>query len=371
MKTKLKVPFIDFKGQYASVRGPLLKAVGRVFDSQQFILKSEVAALESEVAHKAGAKHAIGVASGSDALYLSLLAFGIGPGDEVLTVPFTFFATAGAIHRTGAKPVLVDIDSKTFNIDPSLIEKKITSRTKAIIPVHLFGLPCDMSAIHAIARKHRLKIIEDAAQSFGALYKGKHTGALSDAGCLSFFPTKNLGGAGDGGMVLTSDDAAADKIRILRVHGSKEKYFHDVVGINSRLDEIQAAVVRVKLKNMDRWNAARRKIAAEYDQGLKNLPLQTPFIPKDAQPIYHLYSVLTERRDELASFLVKQGVGSGIYYPLCLHLQVCFKGLRYRKNDFPVSEEASRKVLSLPLYPELSDGQRALVIRSVRAFFHA
>ena len=366
---KLQVPFIDFKNQYASIRGPVQAAVKRVFDSQQFILKEEVAALEKEVARKAGVTHAVGVASGSDALYLALVALGIGPGDEVITVPFTFFATAGAIHRTGAKIVFVDIKPKTFNIDPSLLEARITPRTKAILPVHLFGVPCDMDAVRKIAARYGLKVIEDAAQSFGAEYKGKQTGSLSDAGCLSFFPTKNLGGAGDGGMVLTSSGELADKIRVLRVHGSRQKYYHDVVGINSRLDEIQAAVVRVKLEVLDRWNAARRKCAAEYDRALKGLPLETPFVPSDVKPIYHLYSILTEPREELAAFLERQGVGSGVYYPRCLHLQACFKELGYKKGDFPISERVSDRVLSLPLYPELSASQRALTVRSVRKFF--
>lgn len=365
---RLKVPFIDFKDQYASIQAPVLKAVRRVFDSQQFILKDEGAALEKEIARKAGSKHAIGVASGSDALYLALAAMGIGPGDEVITVPFTFFATAGAIHRTGAKIVFVDIDPKTLNMDPALLEEKITPRTKAVIPVHLFGLPCDMDAIQSVAKKHGLRVIEDAAQSFGALYKGKQTGSLSDAGCLSFFPTKNLGGAGDGGAVLTSSDELAEKIRVLRVHGSRERYFHDVVGVNSRLDEIQAAVVRVKLKYLDRWNASRRRLAAAYDRAFNDLPIQTPFVPKNAQSIYHLYTIRTFQRDALAAFLEKRGIGTGIYYPLPLHLQRCFKELGHSRGDFPQSEKAADQALSLPMYPELSKVQLDFVTRSVREF---
>lgn len=364
-----KVPFIDFKVQHSRIRGPLQKAVKKVFETQQFILKSEVSALEKKIAKKIGVKHAIGVASGSDALYLALLALGVGHGDEVITTPFTFFATAGSIVRTGAKPVFVDIHPESFNLDAALIERKISSRTKAIMPVHLFGLSCDMDAIMKIAKKHPLKVVEDAAQSFGATYGNCQTGSFGDAGCLSFFPTKNLGGAGDGGMVVTSSAALAERIKILRVHGSKQKYFHEVAGVNSRLDEIQAAVVGVKLKYLDRWNARRRAHAEYYTKAFQGLPIRTPVIPKGSTPIFHLYCILTKKRGALSAFLEKKGIGSGIYYPLPLHLQLCFKELGYKKGDFPESERVSREILSLPMYPELSKAALKRVALSVTEFF--
>ena len=369
MLTVIKVPFIDFKVQYSRISGPIQKAVKRVFESQQFILKTEVPALEKKIARKLGVKHAIGVASGSDALYLALLAMGIGPGDEVITTPFTFFATAGAIVRTGAKPIFVDIRPDTFNLDAALIEQKISPRTMAIMPVHLFGLSCDMNAITKIAKKHSLKVVEDAAQSFGAVYGNRQTGSFGDAGCLSFFPTKNLGGAGDGGMVVTSSEALADKIRVLRIHGSKQKYFHEVVGINSRLDEIQAAVVGVKLKYLDRWNAMRRAHAAFYGNALRDLPLKLPVVPADSRHTFHLYSVRAPRRDALVRFLRSRGIGCGVYYPLPLHLQPCYRDLGYKRGDLPESERASKEVLSLPMYAELSKSALERVVRIVREFF--
>ena len=368
-KSSLKIPFIDFTVQYSHLRGPIQRAVKKVFETQQFIHKEEVPLLEKKIAQKISVKHALGVASGSDALYLALVAMGIGLGDEVLTTPFTFFATAGSISRTGAKPVFVDIQADTFNLNPSLIEAKISRRAKAILPVHLFGLACDMKAIGAIAAKRSLKIVEDAAQSFGAQVGGRQTGSFGDAGCFSFFPTKNLGGAGDGGMVVTSSDDLADKIKVLRIHGSRQKYFHEVVGINSRLDEIQAAVVGVKLKYLDRWNAMRRAHAEAYNKAFQGLPIRTPKAPKGFRHTYHLYSILTEKRNALAAFLEKRGIGSGVYYPLSLHLQPCFKELGYRKGDFPAAEKVSGEILSLPLYPELSSDARRAVIKAVKDFF--
>ncbi len=367
--SKPKVPFIDFKVQYSRIRGPVQRAVKKVFDSQQFIQKDEGPALEKKIAEKIGAPYAVGVASGSDALYLALLALEVGPGDEVITTPFTFFATAGSIVRTGAKPVFVDIDPESFNLEAALIEKKISPRTKAIMPVHLFGLSCDMNAILKIAKKHSLKVVEDAAQSFGATYGNRQTGSFGDAGCFSFFPTKNLGGAGDGGMVVTSSARLAERIKILRLHGSKQKYFHEVVGINSRLDEIQAAVVGVKLKYLDRWNVMRRSHAEYYTKAFQGLPIRTPIVPKGSTPIFHLYSILTKKREALSVFLQKRGIGSGIYYPLPLHLQPCFKELGYKKGDFPESERVSREILSLPMYPELSKAALKRVALGVTEFF--
>ncbi len=366
-----EVRFIDFTEQHRRIRDEVLAAVGRVFDSQQFVLREEVSKLEQEIARFHGVRHAIGVASGSDALYLALWALGVGPGDEVIVPPFTFFATAGAVSRTGARPVFADIEPGTFNIDPADIERRVTPRTKAVIPVHLFGLPCDMDAVAAVAKRHGLAVVEDAAQAFGASYKGRRTGSIGDAGCLSFFPTKNLGGAGDGGMALTSSDALAEKLRVLRVHGSKKKYHHEVVGINSRLDELQAAVLRVKLKYADEWNAARRRHAAAYDRGFAGFPVRTPDAPKGHEHVYHLYSILVDRRDELAHFLEERGIGTGVYYPLPLHLQPCYRELGYKTGDLPRSEEASRRILSLPIYPELTDPARERVIEAVREFFSA
>lgn len=365
----MPVPFIDLVAQYKGMRLEILQEVRKVFDSQQFILKSRVERFEAEIARYIGAKYAIGVASGTDALYLSLAALGIGAGDEVITTPFTFFATAGAISHTRAKPVFADVDADTWNIDPQEIAKKVTARTKAILPVHLFGLSCQMNAIRAIARRHSLFVIEDAAQSFGAQYEGKKTAAIGDAGALSFFPTKNMSGAGDGGMVVTSSKTVAKKIRMLRVHGSRKKYHHELIGINSRLDELQAAVLLVKLKYIDTWNRLRQKHAADYDEGLAGLPLKTPVCPKKDSHSYHLYTVLTPKRDALEAFLTDRKIGTGIYYPLPLHLQPCYETLGYHKGDFPISERLSQEALSLPMYPELSAGAKSTVTKAVRGFF--
>ena len=365
----MKVPFIDLKIQHEKIGKELKSAVGGVIDSQHFILSDCVHKLEAEIAQKSGAKYAIGLASGSDALLLSLEAVGIGEGDEVITTPFTFFATAGAVSRLGAKPVFVDIDPETFNLDVNKIKDKITSKTKAIIPVHLFGLCCDMEPLLKLAKEKSLFVIEDAAQAYGSEYQGRQAGSMGDAGCFSFYPTKNLGGAGDGGMLVTSSDAVAEKVKVLRDHGSRKKYYHDVVGMNSRLDEIQAAILLVKMKYIDGWNALRQKHAEEYNEGLKGLPLKTPFVPKGYKHIYHLYSILTQKRDALMEFLLKNGVGAAVYYPLPLHLQACYKELGYRKGDFPVCERTAEQVLSLPMFPELTGEEKKYVISNIKDFF--
>ncbi|HTL70805.1 MAG TPA: DegT/DnrJ/EryC1/StrS family aminotransferase [Candidatus Eisenbacteria bacterium] len=365
----MKIPFIDLKEQHRALKKPIRAAVARVIDSQQFVLKGEGASLEKRIAALTGASQAVGLASGSDALYLALLALGVGPGDEVVTTPFTFFATAGSISRTGATPVFADIDAATFNLDPARAAAAVTSRTKALLPVHLFGLPCDMRAILALAKKRGLAVIEDAAQAIGAECGGKPVGGLGDAGCLSFYPTKNLGGAGDGGMLVTRSEALAAKVRVLRDHGSTRKYHHDFIGINSRLDEMQAAVLGVKLGHIARWNALRRRHAADYDRGLRGLPLETPAVPAGMKHVYHLYSIQTDRRDELAAHLTSRGIGSGVYYPLPLHLQPCYRGLGYKAGDFPVCERVTSRVLSLPMFPEMSAGQKKAVISAVREFF--
>ncbi len=365
----MAIPFIDLSGQYQSIEKELFSAIKGVIHSRHFVLGENVEKLEKKFAEKIGAKFAISLASGTDALYLSLLALGIGRGDEVITTPFTFFATAGTISHAGATPVFADVDPSTFNLDPQKIESKITKRTKAIMPVHLYGLPCDMKAIMSIAKRHKLPIIEDAAQAFGAQHNGRMAGSIGSVGCFSFYPTKNLSGAGDGGIAVTSSAEIAEKIRLLRNYGSRKKYHHELIGTNSRLDEIQAAIILVKLKYIDRWNALRNKHAASYTKTLQNLPLQTPKIPAHTKHVFHLYSIATEKRDALAAHLTKAGIGSGTYYPLPLHLQPCYKNLGYKLGDFPVSERLASQALSLPMYAELSSRQVNAVISSVKDFF--
>jgi len=367
----LKIPLIDLSVQHKVLRKELQRAVQQVMDSQHFIQGESVRALEEKIASKVGSKYAVAVASGSDALYLSLWALGIGPGDEVLTTPFTFFASASSISRTGAKPVFVDIDPRSFNLDVNRIEAKLTKCTKAILPVHLFGLCCEMERIQKIAKKHSLFVVEDAAQALGSAYHGKQAGSMGDTGCFSFYPTKNLGGAGDGGMVTTSSESLADKIRLLRQHGSKKKYSHELIGINSRLDAIQAAILSVKMKALDRWNSRRAEIAARYNSKLKGLPLGLPATPSGFKHIFHLYSVTTQKRDALAAYLEKRGIETGVYYPSPLHLEACFKDLGHRHGDFPVAEKICREILSLPTYPELTGSRQAAVIAAVRDFFNS
>jgi dTDP-4-amino-4,6-dideoxygalactose transaminase len=378
-KTKLSkapnIPGFSLAKQNAELREQLLQVLAGVIDSGKFILGENVRALEEEIAAYCGARYAVGVASGSDALYLSLLACGIGPGDEVITMPFTFFATAGAIARAGATLVFVDIDPETWNLDPAGVAARITPRTRAVIPVHLYGCPADMDPILALAAKHGLKVIEDAAQALGAVYKGKRVGTLGDAGCLSFFPTKNLGGFGDGGMVVTDDPDIADRVRLLRVHGARPKYHHHLLGLNSRLDELQAAVLRLKLPYLEGWNKRRQEIAALYERLLRPVAervgdeLKLPAAPDYAVHVYHQYTLQTPRRDELHTFLEAHGVGTAVYYPLPLHLQPVFASLGYRERDFPAAEAASRQVLSLPMFPELTDEEAAYVAGRMAAFF--
>lgn len=367
----LKVPFIDLTAQYAQVKPKLWPALEAIFTSQQFVLKDHVTGLEQAIVKDMGAKYALGLNSGTDALFLSLMAAGISKGDEVITTPFTFFATAASIARVGATPVFVDVEPDTYNLDWRKIEAKITPRTKAIIPVHLFGLMCDMKPILEIAKRRSLLVIEDIAQAYGASYNGQRSGSMGDISCLSFFPTKNLGGAGDGGMVVTNSQSLYEKIKILRVHGAHEKdrYIHEIIGINSRLDEIQAAVVRAKLPFLESWNKKRALNAAVYNEAFADLPLKTPVTPKGHTHIFHLYTLRSKKRDALAKVLGENGVGSGVYYPLPLHLQPCFKELGYRKGDMPVAEELAGEVLSLPMYAELSDEHINFVIESVRNFF--
>ncbi|MEW6357094.1 MAG: DegT/DnrJ/EryC1/StrS family aminotransferase [Planctomycetota bacterium] len=364
----MKVPVLDLKRQYSSLKHELDAAVLSVLESQYFILGPEVEALEKEIAAFCGAKCAVGCSSGSDALILALMGMGIGPGDEVITTPFTFFATAGSIAHLGAVPVFVDINPRTFNIDPAQIEKRITKKTKAILPVHLYGQCADMDPINAIARKRGLKVIEDACQAIGAEYKGKKAGSLGDMGCFSFYPTKNLNGMGDGGMVTTNNEELGEKIRLLRTHGAKPKYFHAMVGINARLDAIQAAGLRVKLKHLNDWNDRRREIAAMYDAKMSVNGITTPYVEGFNTPVYHQYVIRTQDRDGLIAALDKAEIGHMIYYPLPLHLQGCFANQGHKEGDFPHAERACKEVLALPIFPEMTQKEIAHVAETVASF---
>jgi dTDP-4-amino-4,6-dideoxygalactose transaminase len=365
--------FLDLRAQFATIHDEVMEAVTQVFESQYFILGPEVKLLEDEVAAKLGAKFAVGCASGTDALILSLLAAGIGKGDEVITTPFSFIATAGSIAYVGAKPVFVDIEPVTYNINPALLQAAITPKTRAIMPVHLFGLPADMDPILAIARAHNLAIIEDAAQAIGSRYAGRFTGTFGDYGCFSFFPSKNLGGAGDGGMITTNDPAIADRLQMLRVHGSKKKYFHEMIGTNSRLHALQAAVLRVKLRHLDAWQQGRQNRADRYRRlfetaGLSSFITAPPVPPAKFEHVYNQFTIRSTRRDDLKAFLHNKGVPSEIYYPLSIHLQEAFAYLGHAPSDFSESEKASREVLALPVYPELPDPQQDRVVQAIVDF---
>jgi dTDP-4-amino-4,6-dideoxygalactose transaminase len=351
----MRVPLLDLRAQYASIRDEVRTAIDRVLESQRFTLGPEVEKLEQEIAAYCGCSHAIGLSSGTDALHVAFMAIDIKPGDEIITTPYSFFATAGEIARLGATPVFAEIDRKTYNIDPAGIEAKISPRTRAILPVHLFGQMADMPAIMEIARKHNLIVIEDAAQAIGTELNGQRAGSIGDLGCFSFYPTKNLGGYGDGGMITTNNAALADKIRLLRSHGFKTKYHNEILGGNFRLDEIQAAILRVKLKYLDGWTEGRRKNAAVYR---KNLPqtgrLELPFEQPNSRHIYNQFVIRVDRRDETIAHLRELGIGSEVYYPVPLHLQRCFGSLGYRAGDFPISEALANESLALPIYSELT-----------------
>jgi dTDP-4-amino-4,6-dideoxygalactose transaminase len=364
----MKVPFLDLKRQYNAIKKEIDEAVFSVLSNTQFILGPEVKNFEEKVAAYCGTKFATGVASGTDALLLSLRACGVNPGDEIITTGFSFFASAGVISRLGANPVFVDIDPETYNINPDQIEKKITPKTKAIMPVHLFGQCADMDPIMDIAKRHSLKVVEDAAQAIGAEYKGRKAGAIGDFGCFSFFPSKNLGGAGDGGMVVTNDPDMAEMVRVLRVHGSKPKYYHSIVGYNSRLDTIQAAILSVKLKYLDEWTKKRRKHAEVYNSALKDLEMITPKEESFNYHIYNQYTIAVKNRDELRNYLKEKQIGHDIYYPVPLHLQECYKFLGYKKGDLPVSEKKAEEVVSIPIYPELTEDEQEYVITTIKEF---
>jgi dTDP-4-amino-4,6-dideoxygalactose transaminase len=368
----MKIPMLDLTEQYQNLKGEIGQAIEEVMSSAKFILGENVKKLEQDVAKYSNVKHGIGVANGSDALHISLLACGIGPGDEVIAPAFTFFATAGAIARAGAKPVFVDIDPKTYNIDPAKIEAAITKSTKAIIPVHLYGQMADMDPIVEIAKKYNLYIIEDAAQAIGAKYKGKTVGELGTTACYSFFPTKNLGAYGDGGMIVTNDDEIAEKMRVIRVHGSKPKYYHHVLGYNSRLDELQAAILNVKFPHLDEWNQLRREKAETYTQLLKEQVgdyVVTPYVEDHNYHIFHQYTIRVPKRDELQQFLKGNGIATMVYYPKPLHLQPVFKDFGYQPGDLPETEKASEEAISLPMFPELKLEQQVYVVEKIKEFY--
>jgi dTDP-4-amino-4,6-dideoxygalactose transaminase len=366
----MQVPLLDLKAQYASIKTEVEKAVAEVFESQHFILGPKVEQCEKAVAAYSRCSHGVGVSSGSDALLACLMAENIGAGDEVITTPYTFFATAGAIARLGATPVFVDIDPATYNIDPRQIPAKITARTRAIIPVHLYGQMADMDAIMALAEKHRLVIIEDAAQAIGAEYKGRRAGSIGHYGCFSFFPSKNLGAAGDGGMIVTNDAQRAEKLKVLRGHGSKPKYHHKIVGGNFRLDAIQAAIVSAKLPHLDQWTATRQRNAKTYDQLFSQLGITEIGLPRVAtdRHIFNQYVIRLSRRDALQAALQKAGIGTEVYYPVPMHLQECFAYLGHAVGAFPESERAAKETLALPIYPELSEAQLRYVVECIRLF---
>lgn len=366
-------PFLDLRAQYAGLREEILAAVAGVFERQQFILGSEVEAFEREFAAWLGGSHGIGCGSGTDALLLALLALGIGAGDEVITTPFTFFATAAAIARAGARPVFVDIEPESFNLDPVSVAAAITPRTRALLPVHLFGRSAAMPELMAIAARHRIRVIEDACQAAGAENAGRRAGTEGDAGCFSFFPSKNLGGVGDGGFILTSDTELAERLRRLRVHGSSERYVHQELGLNSRLDALQAAVLRIKLRHLAAWNQARREKAAFYSSGFEATGLVEwlAWPQPVAGHVFHQYVIRARRRDELRAWLSARGIPTEIYYPIPLHLQPALQSLGYRAGDFPEAERACREALALPIYPELPEARQQFLIAACREFYTA
>lgn len=392
----MNIPLIDLKAQYNSISEDLDRVTKEVLSSAGYIMGKNVTEFEKEFAEYIGVKHAISVGNGTDALVIALKSLGIGAGDEVITTPFTFFATAETISAVGAVPVFVDVEKDTFNIDPSKIEEKITEKTKAIVPVHIFGQSAKMDEINAIAEKHNLKVIEDACQAIGGKYKGRNIGTLGDVACFSFFPTKNLGCAGDGGIIVTDNDDVATIARALRTHGSGEngqkaynllnnineeidtvqnaddtvynplKYYNYLIGYNTRLDAIQAAILRVKLPYIDEWNAKRREIAKIYDESLKDTDLVTPFVDENNVPVYHMYILQSEEREAILGKLKENGVATGVYYPVPLHLQKVYKNLGYKEGDMPVAEYLSHRTFAIPVYPELTKEQVDYVIDSIK-----
>lgn len=370
----MRIPLLDLKSQYKSIAAELSTRLDEVIHSQRFILGPSVAELEEAIARYLHVKHAVGCASGTDALLLSLKTLNLKPGDEVITTPFTFFATAGAIHNAGGRPVFVDIDPQTFNLDVDAVASAVTPRTRAIVPVHLYGQTVRVERLLSIAEQHSLAIVEDCAQAIGARRKlhgdWRMAGGFGAAGALSFFPSKNLGCWGDGGMIVTNDESLADRLRKLRAHGGAKQYHHEEIGTNSRLDTVQAAVLLAKLPHLDTWNAGRRSRAESYDQALDEVDgVLVPHVDRDNEHVYHQYTIRAERRNELKAHLDSLGIGSAVYYPKPLHLQPCFAALGYRPGQFPHSECAADSVLSLPIYPELPDADQSQVIDAIRGFY--
>jgi dTDP-4-amino-4,6-dideoxygalactose transaminase len=372
----MNVPLLDLKAQYLAIKADIDAAIAEVLESQHFILGPKVEQCEKAIARYCGCSHGIGVSSGSDALLACLMAEDIGPGDEVITTPYTFFATVGAIARVGATPVFVDIDPSTYNIDASAILAKVTKKTRAIIPVHLYGQMADMDAVMSVANAHQLIVIEDAAQAIGSEHKGRRAGSIGHYGCVSFFPSKNLGAFGDGGMIVTNDAKRAERLAVLRAHGSKPKYYHKIVGGNFRLDAIQAAIVSAKLPHLDNWTAARQRNARKYDElfaaaGLAGGDATPVTLPRTAtdRHIFNQYVIRVTRRDELKAALQAKGVGTEIYYPVPMHMQECFAYLGHRAGAFPESERAANQTLAIPVHPELTAAQAQYVVDCVREFF--
>ena len=369
----MPIPLTDLTAQYRSIKDEIDAAVGRTLESGSFILGGEVEAFEREIAEYCGTAHGVGVASGTDALHLALLACGIGEGDEVLTTPFTFIATAESIHKCGATPVFVDIEPDTCNMDLDQMQLRLTSRTRGIVPVHLYGHPLDMTRVMDFATAHGLKVVEDCAQALGATWQGRKVGSFGDAGCLSFFPSKVLGAYGDGGLVVTNDTAIAEHVRVLRSHGSRKRYFHDMPGFNSRLDSLQAAVLRVKLRHLDSWLERRRELAKAYATQLRDVRGISLLTERaGAAHVFNYYAIRVvggvQTRDALAAHLKSLGIATAVYYPKSLHLQPVYAALGYKAGDFPVSEAAQEEILSLPMYPELTDAQVKEVVDAIRSW---
>ncbi|MGB5875098.1 MAG: DegT/DnrJ/EryC1/StrS family aminotransferase [Bacteroidota bacterium] len=365
----MKLQMVDVLGQYETIRSEIDEAIHRVIKSGRFILGEEVGQLERDIAEYLGMRCAVGCASGTDALQIAMMALGIGSGDEVVTTPFTFVATAETIALLGAKPVYVDIDTQTFNLAPELVERAITPKTRAIIPVHLYGQAADMAPLLEVAGRHNLSVIEDSAQALGALYKERKVCSFGHVGCISFFPSKNLGGFGDGGMMVTDDEDLGKRLRMIAAHGSRERYYHDEIGVNSRLDTIQAAILKVKLRYLDRWNSRRRKAASRYTELLSDTPVVSPFVTPDAYHIYHQYTIRAPERDSLAAFLMEKKIPHAIYYPVPLHLQKAYRSDGFKRGDFPVAEQAAEEVLSLPMHTELTDEALETIAGAVRRFY--
>ena len=365
----MKIPIIDLKKQYKILEDQIKDRLSKILESQSFVLGREVEEIEANISRYCNTKYAVGVNSGTDALILALNAMGVKEEDEVITTPFTFMATPEAIVRLGARPVFVDIDPKTYNIDSSLIESKITDRTKAILLVHLYGLCADMDPILEIAKRHHLKVLEDCAQAIGSEYKGRKAGSMGNAGAISFYPGKNLGAFGDGGMVVTNDREACEKVKLLRNHGTHKKYHHRIIGYNSRLDNLQAAILNIKLPYLDGWLNARIENAKFFTEELKNTPLSTPYVPEGYRHSFHLYVLGSKNAQEIIDYLGKNGIESRTYYPLPLHLQECFRYLGYKTGDFPESEKLAQESFAIPIYPELTMEEKRFIVDTIRQFF--